>query len=73
MKIVADDSVGWKAADDMVADSAFNAAVNVVGVHYPCGYRSDSSTCNSSANAISTGKPLWASENVWVPRTQSQR
>jgi Glycosyl hydrolase family 59/Ricin-type beta-trefoil lectin domain/Galactocerebrosidase, C-terminal lectin domain len=63
VKVVANDSVGWGVANDMVADSAFNAAVDIVGVHYPCGYLSQSTTCNSSANAIATGKPLWASEN----------
>ncbi len=63
VKVVADDSVGWKVADDMVADSAFKAAVNIVGVHYPCGYKSAATTCNSTANAIATGRPLWASEN----------
>src|SRR5262249_58652369 len=63
VKVVGNDSVGWKVADDMVADSAFNAAVDIVGVHYPCGYLSQSTTCNSTANAIATGKPLWASEN----------
>ena len=63
VKVVADDSVGWKAADDTVADPAFAAAVDVVGVHYPCGYKSASTTCNSTANAVATGRPLWASEN----------
>jgi O-glycosyl hydrolase len=63
VKVVGDDSVGWKVADDMVADPAFDAAVDIVGVHYPCGYKSASTTCNSTANAIATGKPLWASEN----------
>jgi len=63
VKIVGDDSVGWKVADDMVADPAFMAAVDIVGVHYPCGYLSASTTCNSTANAIATGRPLWASEN----------
>jgi len=63
VKVVSDDSVGWKVADDMVADSAFKNAVNIVGVHYPCGYKSASTTCNSTANAIATGRPLWASEN----------
>ena len=47
----------------MVADPAFKAAVDIVGVHYPCGYKSPSTTCNSTANAIATGRPLWASEN----------
>jgi O-glycosyl hydrolase len=63
IQIVADDSVGWKAADDMVADPDFDDAVDIVGVHYPCGYKSPSTTCNSTANAIATGKQLWASEN----------
>ncbi|MFD1048073.1 galactosylceramidase, partial [Kibdelosporangium lantanae] len=63
VQIVGNDSVGWGAANDMVADPAFAASVGVVGVHYPCGYLSQSTTCNSSANALATGKPLWASEN----------
>jgi hypothetical protein len=63
VNVVADDSLGWKVADDMVSDPAFEAAVNVVGVHYPCGYKSASLTCDSTSNAIATGRPLWASEN----------
>jgi O-glycosyl hydrolase len=63
VKVVGNDSVGWKVADDMVADAAFKAAVDVVGVHYPCGYLKPATTCNSTANAIATGRPLWASEN----------
>jgi O-glycosyl hydrolase len=63
IKVVSDDSVGWKVADDMQSDSAFKAAVDVVGSHYPCGYKSPATTCKSTANAIATGKPLWASEN----------
>jgi Glycosyl hydrolase family 59/Ricin-type beta-trefoil lectin domain/Concanavalin A-like lectin/glucanases superfamily len=59
----ADDSGTWAVADSMVATPAFDAAVDVVGVHYPCGYLSAESTCPSTANAIATGKPLWASEN----------
>ncbi|GAA5178517.1 ricin-type beta-trefoil lectin domain protein [Rugosimonospora acidiphila] len=61
-KVVGDDT-SWGTADDMVADPAFKAAVDIVGDHYPCGYLSDSTTCNSTANAVATGKPLWASEN----------
>jgi O-glycosyl hydrolase len=61
VQIVGDDS-GWNTADDMLSDSAFNAAVGVVGSHYPCGYLSDATSCGSSANAVATGKPLWASE-----------
>jgi O-glycosyl hydrolase len=63
LQIVGDDSVRWGVADDMVADSAFAAAVDVVGVHYPCGYLKPALTCPSTANALATGKPLWASEN----------
>ena len=63
VQIVGDDSVGWGVANDMIADPGFAAAVGVVGVHYPCGYLSPATTCNSTANAIATGKPLWASEN----------
>ncbi|MFG1643461.1 ricin-type beta-trefoil lectin domain protein [Amycolatopsis sp. NPDC049252] len=61
IQIVGDDT-GWNTADDMRSDSGFNAAVGVVGSHYPCGYLSDATTCASSANAVATGKPLWASE-----------
>jgi O-glycosyl hydrolase len=63
VKVISDDSVGWKVADDMQADPAFKSAVDIVGVHYPCGYKSAATTCNSTANAIATGRPLWASEN----------
>jgi O-glycosyl hydrolase len=63
VKVVGNDSVGWKVADDMVADPAFNAAVDIVGSHYPCGYLKPATTCSSTANALATGKQLWASEN----------
>jgi O-glycosyl hydrolase len=62
VKVVGDDT-DWGVADDMAGDAAFNAAVDIVGVHYPCGYLSDSTRCNATANALATGKPLWASEN----------
>jgi hypothetical protein len=60
--VVAADS-DWSVADAMVSDATFNSSINIVGAHYPCGYLSSESTCNSSANAISLNKPLWASEN----------
>ncbi|MFB9235595.1 ricin-type beta-trefoil lectin domain protein [Plantactinospora siamensis] len=63
IKIVASDDFGWGAADDTLRDPAFANAVQVFGSHYVCGYRSAQSSCPSSSNAISTGKPLWASEN----------
>ncbi|MEU2134456.1 ricin-type beta-trefoil lectin domain protein [Streptomyces sp. NPDC018352] len=61
-KVVAADS-DWAVADDMAKDPAFNDAVDVVGVHYPCGYLGDYTTCSSTATAQGLGKPLWASEN----------
>ena len=64
VKIVAsDDSNGWSVADDAVNNTAFRNAVDVLGVHYVCGYRGPQTTCPSSANALATGKTLWASEN----------
>ena len=68
--IVADDSDGsttaqrWKVADDIVADPAFAKAVNIIGTHYPCqGNGGQALSCETTANALSTGKQLWASEN----------
>ncbi|MGA5304659.1 ricin-type beta-trefoil lectin domain protein [Nucisporomicrobium flavum] len=63
VKIVASDEFGWGTADDAQRDPAFGNAVSVVGSHYVCGYRSAQTDCPSSANAINSGKTLWASEN----------
>src|SRR5207302_10422499 len=64
-KIIGWDS-GWSVADSMVSDPAFNAAIDVVGVHYPCGNGDGdpADVCGTTtANARSLNKPLWASEN----------
>ncbi|SEL87829.1 ricin-type beta-trefoil lectin domain protein [Streptacidiphilus jiangxiensis] len=61
-KIVAADS-DWSVADDMATDPAFKKAVDIVGVHYPCGYLGSFTSCPSTATAQALGKPLWASEN----------
>ena len=53
----------WTIANDLVSNTAFASAVQIVGAHYPCGYLSSESSCPSTANAVATGKPLWASEN----------
>jgi glycosyl hydrolase family 59/ricin-type beta-trefoil lectin protein/glycosyl hydrolase family 59 (putative galactocerebrosidase) len=53
----------WNIANDLVSNSAFSQAVQIAGAHYPCGYLSNESSCPSSANAVATGKQLWASEN----------
>ena len=53
----ADESGSWAVADSMVATPAFDAAVDIVGVHYPCGYLSTETDCPSTANAVATGRP----------------
>jgi len=62
VKVVADDT-SFAPADQVVTDPAFAAAVDVLGSHYVCGYRGPQSNCPSSANAIASGKQIWASEN----------
>jgi hypothetical protein len=64
-KVVGDDgNKGWLVADAMVADPEFAKSVDVLGIHYSCGYQGvdKGKTCLDSANARGTGKPLWASE-----------
>jgi hypothetical protein len=62
VQIVADDT-SWNVANDLVSNSAFSQAVQVIGSHYPCGWMSAETSCPSSSNAEATGKPLFASEN----------
>jgi hypothetical protein len=52
----------WKVADDMAADPQFADAIDVVGEHDPCGWRTLYLHCSITQNALDTGKPLWASE-----------
>ncbi|MFG3552448.1 ricin-type beta-trefoil lectin domain protein [Streptomyces sp. NPDC047725] len=61
-KVVAADT-DWGVADAMAQDQAFKDAVDVVGVHYPCGYLGAYTDCPSTTTAQRLGKPLWASEN----------
>ena len=63
IKVVgADDS--WDVTNDMTSDSAFKAAVDIVGVHYPCGGDGAPATsCPANAAGLALGVPLWASEN----------
>ncbi|MFF2040869.1 RICIN domain-containing protein [Kitasatospora sp. NPDC058170] len=62
VKVVgADDN--WDIATAMRKDGALADAVDIVGAHYPCQYRSPMTTCASSADARATGKQLWAAEN----------
>jgi hypothetical protein len=55
----------WTVADDMIGNATFVAAIDVIGAHYPCngGDGSQGNSCPSTANAVNTGKPLWASES----------
>jgi hypothetical protein len=63
-KLVGADS-GFDVANDMALDPTFSGAIDVIGAHYPCvgGDGSPALECPSTAAAIATGKPLWASEN----------
>ncbi len=61
VQIVGDDS-GWGMADEFAEDPALKNAVGVLGSHYPCGYLNQADSCSTTANARSSGKPLWASE-----------
>ncbi len=68
--VSADAAYGWGVATDMKNDAAFNAAVDVVGSHYACGFQSQATDCGSAPNladALSLGKPLWASEDGALP------
>jgi len=63
-QVVGADS-GWDVADTMAADPAFDAAVDIIGAHYPCegGDGGRALSCESGDAAKASGKPLWASEN----------
>jgi hypothetical protein len=64
VQIVGADS-DWSIASDIASNSTFANAVSIIGVHYPCngGDGGNADTCPANSTAISTGKPLWASEN----------
>ncbi|MBS2966470.1 ricin-type beta-trefoil lectin domain protein [Actinocrinis puniceicyclus] len=62
VKIVGSDS-SWNIANDVDSNPQFASAVDILGAHYPCGYRSSQSNCSVPSAATSSGKQLWASEN----------
>lgn len=62
IKIVGADS-DWAVANDINSNPAFAASVDIIGTHYPCGYRSAQTSCTVPSAATSSGKQLWASEN----------
>jgi hypothetical protein len=63
LQIVGSDDGNWNIANDLVSNSSFSQAVQIIGAHYPCGYLSSETSCPSTSNAVATGKQLWASEN----------
>ncbi|HDR9881386.1 TPA: galactosylceramidase [Burkholderia cenocepacia] len=69
VKIIADDGTltkPWKVAGDVAADPTFASVVDIIGVHYECGYINDDDTahyCNPSSIALGTRKTLWQSES----------
>ncbi|MFC9330418.1 ricin-type beta-trefoil lectin domain protein [Kitasatospora sp. NPDC057015] len=65
-RIVGADDGGnnWTVADRMAADPAFAEAVDVIGIHYPCGYLTAQTDCRPpNDNALRSGKRIWASES----------
>jgi len=50
----------WAIADEMKTDPALNAAVDVIGVHYPLDDKGKTTTTDA---ARKLGKPLWSSED----------
>jgi O-glycosyl hydrolase len=65
-KLVGGDNYGdnaWTIATGMKNDSALYNAVDIAGAHYPCVYTSPMTTCTSTTDAQTLGKPIWASEN----------
>ena len=62
-QVVGDDS-GWDEADAMATDPAFAKSIDILGAHYSCagGDGGNADSCSSTQNALSTGKPMWDSE-----------
>ncbi|MEV3971349.1 RICIN domain-containing protein [Streptomyces sp. NPDC050698] len=66
IKLVGGDHFGdnaWKIATDMKNNNALYDAVDIAGGHYTCGGISAMTTCSSTSDAQTLGKPIWASEN----------
>jgi hypothetical protein len=63
VQIVGADS-DWSVANDIDTNPAFANAVQIIGNHYPCqGDGGPATSCSTTSQALSSGKPLWASEN----------
>ena len=63
-QVVAADAGDWQLANDMMADPALLAAVDVVGVHYPEEYASTAEARNLTRDHRYV--PLWDSEDAYL-------
>ncbi|HZC27988.1 MAG TPA: discoidin domain-containing protein, partial [Actinopolymorphaceae bacterium] len=67
VKVVATDNHGppdyYAAATAMASDPEFAAAVDVLGEHDVCVWRSLQTHCHANDDAVGSGKPVWDSEN----------
>lgn len=67
VKVVATDNHSppdyWFAADQMQDDPEFAAAVDVLGEHDVCVWRTEQRECHVNDAALGLNKPLWDSEN----------
>lgn len=69
-KLVVGDSIDdWSVAADMASDPSFNAAVDVIGVHYPTFGINGNAPYDSTPAAKTSGKSLWSTEDGpwWIP------
>lgn len=64
--VAADNSPGWNVASDLSSDSSFRSSVDIMGVHYPCGWQTAEQACSDNTYtpvAEGLGMPVWASES----------
>ena len=64
-KVVAADG-GWNIASDLANDATFKSSVDIMGVHYPCGWNAPETVCSDNTyTSIAEGLniPIWASES----------
>ena len=65
-QLVAFDATGenWEIAKDLQTSAALRSAVDIIGVHYPCGDDGGPALkCDYVKGAVDSGKPIWASEH----------
>lgn len=67
VKIVATDNHNppdyWFAVPEITSDPELDAAIDVLGEHDVCVWRTLQRECHASEAALASGKPLWDSEN----------